>query len=110
MPLKGVKRVKDNIFNLFSKLQALVFMLFPLSLTLALKLEEVLSFTCLTLVSCISIDCCVLCCSLVSTISYVHNISSCRSKEKVSKVRKFLQKEKLSILIDYTSLFMPLRM
>ena len=66
------------------------------------KLEEVLSFTCPTILSGICIDCCVVCYILFSIISYVHHASSCRSKEKGFKVTKFLEKEKLSVLIDYS--------
>ena len=61
------------------------------------KLEEVLSFTCPTILSGICIDCCI----IISIFSYVHDASSCRNKKIVSKVRNLLQCIKISILINY---------
>jgi len=72
-----------------------------MSNTIILKLEEVLSFTWQTLLRGIYIDCYIECCILVYIISFVHHASSYMSEKKISKVRKFLQKAKLSILIDY---------
>ena len=69
---------------------------------LALKLEEVLSFTCPTLLSDICIYCYLECCISISILSYMHHASSCVSKKKISKFIKFLQKAKLSVLIDYS--------
>ena len=62
------------------------------------KLEEVLYFTCLTLLSGICINCCIVCCILVFIFSYVHHASSYRSKKIVSKVRNFFQCIKLFFL------------
>jgi len=68
---------------------------------LVLKLEEVLSFTFPTLLNDICIICYIKCCILVYIISFVHHASSCVSEKKIFKVRKFLQKIKLCVLINY---------
>ena len=71
-----------------------------LSRKLREELEKVFSFTCLTLLGGICIGFYIECCILVFNISFVHHASSCVSEKKISKVRKFLQKAKLSDSID----------
>ena len=66
------------------------------------KLENILSFTCPTPLSDICISCYIECCILAHIISFMHHASSWVSEKKVSKVRKFLQKTKLSVLINYS--------
>ena len=63
--------------------------------------EEVLAFTCPTPLSGICIGCYLGCCILVHLIFVLHHASSWLVWRKVSKLEKFLQRKKLSILIDY---------
>ena len=63
--------------------------------------EEVLAFTCPTPLSGICIGCYLGCCILVHLIFVLHHASLWFVWRKVSKLENFLQKQKLSLLIDY---------